>query len=410
VEEAAEEIRAELSFGESEIERIPEEGLAELLPLAISSGSLFSPRRLIEVDLSTLFGRDDPPRLVAEAVESWKSETPAGRREAFRKARALVSSLKLSPEDFEAAAAMAAKKTRRPDAEETLREIFRELPESKGSLNAAADAIFAHLEKGVDGTILLARAVDPPRGSALYQAFEKNGEIRWVVPDGGSERGLLARRAKKLAAESGVQFDAEAIEKLLALTDGEPRLFASELQKLLDWGAAAGRVRARDVAELVEDSQSEDLYAFFDALGRRDRAETMARLDRILSGRKLKAGKNEMKGEEPLRVFFGMLVAEVRRLLTVRARCDETRTKIDPSLSFPAYQARVHGRIARPEAPFEESLLEGNPFLWYKSYQRAARFSAPELLRSLLFLSESDAVKNFVPLEDLIATSVARVL
>ena len=410
MEEAAEEIRAELGFDESEIERISEEGLSEQFALAISSGSLFSPRRLIEADLSALFGRDDPPRLVDEALESWRKESPAGRREAFRKVRALMASLKLSPGDFEASAAQAAKKAKRPDAEETLREIFRDLPESKGSLNAAADAIFSHLEKGIEGTVLLARAVDPPRGSALYQAFEKHGLVRWVAPEGGSERPLLARRARKLAAEAGVEFDADAIDRLLALTEGEPRLFASELQKLLDWGASAGRVRARDVAQQVEDSQSEDLYAFFDALGRRDRTETMGRLDRILSGRKLKAGKNEMKGEDPMRAFFGMLVGEIRRSLAVRARCEETRTRIDASLSYGAYQARIHDRLAQIEPPFESSLFDGSPYLWYKAYQRASRFSTPELLKALLRLCEADEMKNFVPLEDLIAASVAQLI
>ena len=71
VEEAADEIRESLGFSEDEIERIPEESLAARLPDALSTGSLFSSRRLIEADLSTLFGRAAPAALLEEAVVAW---------------------------------------------------------------------------------------------------------------------------------------------------------------------------------------------------------------------------------------------------------------------------------------------------------------------------------------------------
>ena len=405
VDEAAEEARAELGFSEEEIERIPEEALAARLPDALSTGSLFSSRRLVEADLSALFGRDSPAGLAEEAAAAWEKDSPAGRREAFKKGRALLAALQIDDDDPEAAAAAAAKKIRRPDLREALEEIFREIPGGAPG-NAAAGAVLAHLEGGVPGTVLLARAVDPPRSSALYRRFDALGAVRVAGGDENENARLLAARARKLAAEKRVAIEPAAIERLRARTAEEPRLFASELERLLDWAGENGKIGARDVEALVEDRRAEDVYAFFDALGARDRAETMRRLEAILSGRALRTGEREIKGEEPLRALLGMLVAEIRRLLVVRARCEETRTRINPGLSYGAYQSGVHPRLSA-----ETTLLEGSPFLWYKAYQRAGRFSLAELVRALRRCADADAAtKESASLEDTIAVLVSEIV
>lgn len=406
VEEAAEEIRAALGFAEDEIDRVPEEALASRLPEALSSGSLFSSRRLVEADLSTLFGRASPADLLEEAAAAWEKNSPAGRREAFKKTRALLAALQIDPDSPEDAATAAARKTRRPELRDTLAEILRDLPEGGISAQAASGAVLAHLDEGVPGTVLLARAVDPPRNSALFKAFEARGEIRNAGMNEGDPARLLARRARKLADEKKISIEPAAIERLLARTDGEPRLFASELEKILGWAGEGGKVRPADVDALVEDRRAEDVYAFFDAFGSRDRAETLRRLERVLSGRALRTGEREIKGDEPLRAFFGMLVAEIRRLLIVRARCDEVRVKINPGTGYAAYQSGVHGRLSQGTP-----LMEGNPFLWYKAYQRAARFSRRELAEALRLCAAADAaMKDSASLEDTIAVLVTQVL
>jgi DNA polymerase III delta subunit len=406
VDEAAEEARGELGFSEEEIERIAEESLAARLPDALASGSLFSSRRLVEADLSALFGRDAPAALAEEAAAAWEKESAAGRREAFKKARALLAALQIENESAEETAATAAKRVRRPEIRETLEEIFRELPGGGASGNAAAGAVLAHLEGGVPGTVLLARAVDPPRTSALYKAFDAHGSIRVAGGDDNENARLLVARARKLASQKRVTIEPAAIERLRSRTADDPRFFASELEKLLEWAGEKGKIVARDVEALVEDRRAEDVYAFFDALGSRDRAETMRRLEGILSGRALRTGEREIKGDEPLRAFFGMLAAEIRRLLVVRARCEETRTRINPALAYGAYQSGVHPRLSAGTP-----LLEGNPFLWYKAYQRAARFTPPELVRALRRCADADAAtKDSASLEDTIALLVSEIV
>ena len=406
VDEAAEELRGELGFSEEEIERIPDESLAARLPDALASGSLFSSRRLVEADLSALFGRDSPVALAEEAVSAWEKDSPAGRREAFKKARALLAALQIENESAEETATAAAKKIRKPELREPLEEIFRELPGGGTSGNAAAAAVAAHLEDAVPGTVLLARAVDPPRTSALYKAFDARGSVHVAGGDENENARLLAARARKLAAQKSVSIEPGAIERLRARTADDPRFFASELEKLLEWAGEKGKIAARDVEALVEDRRAEDVYAFFDALGARDRGETMRRLGAMLSGRALRTGEREIKGDEPLRAFFGMLAAEIRRLLVVRARCEETRTRVNPGLAYGAYQTGVHPRLSAGT-----TLLEGSPFLWYKAWQRAARFTLPELVRALRRCADADAAtKDSASIEDTIALLVSEIL
>jgi DNA polymerase III delta subunit len=389
VEEAAEEARARYEREGYEVERIEEEDLGSRLAPALFQESLFSSLRLVDADLTALLRRPTAPELVDEALENWAKATPAGRRQAFRNARLLASSLKLDSTDPEAAALAAAKKAKRPESIETLAEIFRELPPSRGGTADAHADVTAFLECEVPGVVLLARAVAPTRGSDLAKAFAKRGEVRNVSADEGGQGRLLVARARRLAAQRGRSLASGAAEELLRLTGGDPRLFASELDRVLEW-AADKPVSKADIVALVDDRNPEDVYDFFDAFGQRKREEAMACLTRILSGKALKAGNWDLKGEDPLRSFFGMFVSEIRRLLTVRAACEELGIRIDPALSSPAYEARVHPRLAQAAG------LEGKVYPWYKSYLNAGRFSVAELTRSLIACAEGDAaVRNY---------------
>ena len=117
-------------------------------------------------------------KLLDQAVEAWEMGTPAGRREAFRKARALISALDLPagapPEEL---AEEAARKTRRKPQQDALLAILRELPEEKGGTAAIKDALRFLLEHGNDGTVALVTATAPPAGVDLLEEIGKKGLV-----------------------------------------------------------------------------------------------------------------------------------------------------------------------------------------------------------------------------------------
>src|SRR6266545_747913 len=121
----------------AEILTFDEETPAEAVSDALLNRSLFSARRVVQYDISRLLGSESPGKLLDRAVEAWEKGTPAGRRESFRWARALLSALDLAAgSSAEEAAEAAARKLRRKPQEETLAAILRELPEEKSGPGA----------------------------------------------------------------------------------------------------------------------------------------------------------------------------------------------------------------------------------------------------------------------------------
>jgi DNA polymerase III delta subunit len=404
---------------DAEVLRFEEETPAEAVTDALMNRSLFSARRLVQFDISRLLGTESPAKLLDQAVEAWELQTPAGRREAFRRARALISALDLpAGAPAEELAEEAARKTRRKPQQDALLAILRELPEEKGGTAAIKDALRFLLEHGNDGTVALVTATAPPAGVDLLEEIGKKGLVL-EASVGRDAGGALARLARALAKEREVSLEPPAIDRLLFQTDSDPELFSSELQKLLQWAGPGGRVRAADVRENVEDDSSEDVYAFYDAVGRREAGEALSRLERLFSERgAVRSGDWEIEKDDnswPV-IFLGMLTGEVRRMLLIRARMEELGGGPDASQSYNTFQARVVPRLAEPVAPFGRSPFENKKgtvsgFLWFKAATRAARYSTPELSRALARAADVDVrMKSSVPPLDALSAYVAQLI
>ncbi len=418
VEEAAAKAVAKLAEGDAEVLRFEEDSPAEAVSDALLNRSLFSSRRLVQFDVSRLLGSESPGSLVDLAVEAWEKGTPAGRREAFRRTRALISALGLAAgAPAEELAEEAARKTRRRPQQEILAAILSELPEERSSPAVLKDAIRLLLQRGNDGTVALLTATAPPAGVDLLDEISAKGLVL-TASVGEDADPALARLARALAREREVSLDPDAIARLLFQTDSGPRLFSAELGKLLQWAGPGGRVRAADVREYVGDDSSEDVYALFDAIGRREAGDALSRLDRLFSKRPVRSGDRDIEKDDeswPV-IFLGMLTSEVRRMLLIRARLEETNGGPDSSMSFNTFKARVLPRLAEPVAPFGRSPFQNkagqiSPFLWFKAASRAARYTTPELARALARAADVDVrLKSSVPALDVLSVYVAELI
>jgi len=418
VEEAAAKAAAALEEGGAERLRFDDDAPPETVSDALLNRSLFSPRRIVELDVTRLLGSEAPGALLDGALEAWERKSPAGRREAFRHARALLSALDLPPSDTASEkAAAVCRRLRRPSAATPLAELFEELPEERGTPALLLPALRTILERGNDGVVALLKATAPPKGVELLAEIARKGLVLEVGV--GDVAVALGRYARSAAREREVSMDAEAIERLRLQTDGRPELFAAELSKLLAWAGKGGRVRVADVRSNVEDEASEDVYLLFDAIGRRDAGDALRRLERLFSGRDIRLGDRGDRFIEPDEAWplqlFGMLTTELRRMLLVRGTLD-AGGQWDPSMSFAAFQGRVLPRLEEPLAPFGRSPFGSgqgkvSPYLWYKVSQRAARYQSRELARALARAADVDVQlkSSAAPLEAVTAY-VARLI
>ena len=400
VEEAAGRVREALGGGDTELLRFEDDAPAESVSDALLNRSLFSARRVVELDISRLLGTESPGRLVTKAVEAWAKSGGGGRREAFKHARALLAALDLPPAgDPQENAESAARRVRKKDDAPLLAEILKELPEEKSGGPAVLKAALRTLleREANDGTVALLTAVAPPAGVDLLQEITARGLV--LETSVGDEPGPALRRlAGTLAKEREVTLEPAAVERLLTRTDADPATFAAQLEKLLDWAGKGGRVRAADVESNVEDEASEDLYGLFDAIGRRDAGDALARLERLFDGRDVRQGDRPFEKIEdiwPIQLL-GVITSEVRRMLLLRARLEETGPGgFDAAMSYPAFQARVLPRLLLPAPPFGRSPFEGgkgaaHPFALYRASQRSSRFTARELARALSRAADVD--------------------
>ncbi len=385
--------------------RFEDDAPVESVSDALLNRSLFSPQRIVELDISRLLGTEAPGRLLTRAVEAWES---GKRREAFKQARALLAALDLTLEaGAEETAAVAARKVRKKEEALLLAEILKELPDEKSGgaavLRSALRALLARDEN--DGTVALLTAVAPPAGVDLVKEIADRGLVL-ETSVGDDAEPALRRLASARAKEREVVLEPAAIERLMVRTDSRAAAFALELEKLLEWAGKGGRIRASDIEANVEDESSEDVYGLFDAIGRRDAGLALSRLERLLDGRDVRAGDREFRKVEniwPVQLL-GMLAGEVRRMLLIRARLDEGGAAgFDGSMSYPAFQARVLPRLMAPAAPFGRSPFEtaqggAHPYGLYRSAQRSSRFTTRELARALARAADVDvALKNSYP-------------
>jgi len=414
VEEAAAQALERLSGDAAEVIRFDADAPLDSIADALLNRSLFSPRRIVCADAGRVLGAETPARLLTAALEAWARGSPAGRREAFRHARALLAALDLSGGgDAAEIAEAAAKKVRRKDDAAAFAEVLREMPEEKAAPAVLQAALRLLLERGNDGTVALLTATAPPAGAGLSAEIARAGLVL-EASVGRDAAGALSRLARARAKERDSSIDPDAVQRLLVQTDGEQALFAAELDKLLDIAGAGGRVTASAVRQEVEDSASEDVYPFFDAIGRRDAADALGRLARIFSDRPVRAGDRPVDTDAywPV-VFLGMASTEVRRMLMVRSVLGD---RFDAGMSYSTFQARVLPRMEQPVAPFARSPFANqggqiSGYLWYKAAQRASRFTVEELARALARAAEVDvALKNSTPPLEALTAWVAELI
>ncbi len=399
VDEAAARARESLGGAEAEVLRFEDDAPADLISDALLNRSLFSPRRIVELDISRLLGSESPGSLVAQALDAWEEGEGLGRRKAFRFARAVLAALDLSSsaDPLENAEAVC-RRVRRKDEATRFAEILRELPEEKsGGPAVLKAALRVLLERGKnDGTVALLTAVSPPAGVDLLQEIGAKGAV-FETSVGKDAPAALRRLAAAMAKEREVVIDSAAIERLLTRTDAEPGSFATQLRKLFEWAGKGGRIRAADVESNIEDESSEDVYGLFEAIGRRDAGDALARLGRLFDGREVRQGDREVrKIEEIWQIqLFAIIAGEVRRMLLMQARLEEMGKGVQASMSYGEFQARVLPGLMAPAAPFGRSPFEGSkgpmhPFALYKAAQRASRYTSRELARALSAAADVD--------------------
>lgn len=245
------------------------------------------------------------------------------------------------------------------------------------------------IERGIPSNaslVLTAEVVDERRS-----LFKKISSVGFVIDCGVRSRRAWdtqmdpdAARAKirQMVAATGKSIAPDAIAGIVERTGFSMRGLESEMEKLLLYVGPRPAITQADVLEVLSSSREANIFDLTNAVSSRD------------AGKALRALRSLMAQREPIPQILGVLANEIRGLIVARGALEQKLGGVlDTGIPFPAFQARVLPLLEKETEGDDGSaakLLAMKSFRAFILLKAAARFSTPELVRSLEAIHETD--------------------
>jgi len=249
---------------------------------------------------------------------------------------------------------------------------------------AQMESLCELLKRGFSpGYHLVISATEMDKRRSFYKTIEKVGEIisvggpdQWGKIDMEQLESFAADKARSL----GKQIENEALQSLVALTGGNYRAIASEIEKLATYIGDRKTIEQADVNAVGSASAESLPWDLLDAIGERKLSKALEVLDRLL-----------FQGEKDVGLLFAM-VSRVRMLLLLRELID--RNVLSKGNDYGWYKFNLQ-RVAQQigdDLPSDKKLnpLLQHPFVVFKSVQQAQRFTLAELRRAMELLLDAN--------------------
>jgi DNA polymerase III subunit delta len=164
--------------------------------------------------------------------------------------------------------------------------------------------------------------------------------------------------AEKLAQRAGLAMEPAAMELLIESLAADMARIAVEIEKLALYAGSGRPITTDDIAALVPDARATTIFALVNALGRRDRARSLAVLDTLA------------KEGEYLPLALAFLSGQFRMALAAK----------EAGLRSPQ---QIQAHFSRSGVPMWGSRAE-------QIYQTVSKFSAEQLTRGMTLVFEAD--------------------
>lgn len=348
--------------------------------------SLFGGRQIVRVNDSRLF------QSKAVAAAFWeKAEKAYAAKEPVQAADYLGRMLALagfSPADWQTEiAGCDAKRWQalfgfpQPENLKWVQEVVAStaVREKSGAIRSeAADLLAGALEQGIPASntlILVAEAVD--KRKRLYKFFEKNCAVIDLTVDTGST--AVARKGqeavlKELVYQTLAPFKKTIEPKCLPIlfdrVGFHPVAIVMETEKLALYAGDAPVITLAHLDAMLCRTREEALYELNEAIGEANLAGALLTLKRL-----------QENGMHALAVIAG-LRNFLRKLLLARAFQEQNPPNYVINISYPAFQQGYLSQLQDHVGKLPD-LLSGHPFVVYKLFRQAEKFSMPLLKNGL---------------------------
>ncbi len=377
--------------------------------------ALFATNRLVSLDVTDLLRTrkltaEEVEELLDEAADAGLGAPPGAPSEPrvlerlARKAKALAREAGAFVEgDVAESARKLAGRVRRADRAGDLEKLLSFPADDGEAAETALGRLLDYVARATQGdNVLLLRAVSPDPEHAVLAELRRAPVARLFAGDDAARRERLHALGLERVLERGGTAEADVFETLTERGRLTARAFLSELDRLVD-SAPAGRVTNEAAARLVADERKEYGSDFVEAVARRKFLEALRVAERLFSsddftafrsfGKEAPAApaKKGPKGEAAFFPLLGLLAADVRRMLAVKAALAEPGAEPPARRAdYRAFVDRVLPRLksARPgAAPVP---VDGHPFVLHKAYLASFDWSLDELAAALASLADID--------------------
>lgn len=377
--------------------------------------ALFSTNRLVSLDATDLLrtrklAADEIDGLLDEAAEAGLGAPPGAPSEPrvlerlARKALALARDAGALVEgDPEETARKLTGRVRRSDRAPELRQLLS-LPVDDGeNAETALGRLLDYVARAAPGdNVLLLRAVSPDPDHAALAELKRAPVARLLAPDEAARRERLHSLGLERVLERGKSAEPDVFETLTERGRLTARAFLSELDRLVDT-AAGNRVTAEAAARLVADERKEYGSDFVEAVARRRFLEALRIGERLLAADDFTAfrsfGKEEgaapakkgPKGEAAFFPLLGLLAADLRRMLALKAALSEPGADVPQRRAdYRTFVDRLLPRLKSPRPGAAPVPLDGHPFVLHKAYTASFDWSLDELASALAAVAGID--------------------
>ncbi|MEN8140915.1 MAG: DNA polymerase III subunit delta [Thermodesulfobacteriota bacterium] len=174
------------------------------------------------------------------------------------------------------------------------------------------------------------------------------------------------------------------LEKIMERVGFHPVAAVHEAEKLALFSGDEELISVNMVDEVTCKSREEALFELNDAVASRNLAQTLALLQGLL-----RAGLHGL-------VIVAAMRNLLRKLMFIRALQEQQEPAYRPGQAYGQFQKGYLAIIKEEHGDSE--FLKGHPFVIYKGFQQAERFSLPQLRRTLGLLLESEFKLKSSPL------------
>jgi DNA polymerase III delta subunit len=281
-------------------------------------------------------------------------------------------------------------------------EARRSIPDEEGeTAETALGRLEDYLKRATaSDNVLLVHAVSPDPAHRATQLLARSARVAdlTTVSD-GERRERLAALGLERALERHVLVEPEVFETLTERGRLSARAFLQELDRLIETAPSA-KVTGEQAARLVVDERKEYGSDFVEAVAKRQPLHALRILERLLGGSEFTAfrpspGKDEApvkkgpRGEAAFFPLLGLLAAEIRRMLTLKAATLE-RSGPPRRIDYRTFADRFLPSLRSPRAGLPPLPLDAHPYVLYRGYLASMDWSLPELKEALKDLEAID--------------------